>query len=387
MPHMDSMVQECEGSIVMANIDFCHGSWQLGLHEKSQEIMSIQTPLGVYSPRRTLQGGMDSGNHFQLVTSKAFEGKMKRLLQWIDDFLLHAPSKKELLIDIRIFLEVCKEFGFKIHAEKSSFFLKEAKFCGKIISADGVRFDPRNMAGIVDMKKPEKANELQQLLCAANWMRTSIPDYARLVDPLQKLLESAYKSAGKRTKKAVSKISILDQWGTNHTNSFNSLKTQLTQATKLAHPKKDYQTCLLTDASDTHWSGILTQRPMEDEITAMEEQQHDPLAFLSGSFTGASFNWSIAEKEGFAIIESMTRLDFITAACTTSIYTDQANLVYIFDPLGMNPGIAKHTASKLTRWALKLNEFRFIIEHISGDQNVWADMLTRWAVQPIRFLP
>ena len=104
---------------------------------------------------------MDSRNHFQLVTREAFEGKIKRLLQWIDDFLLHAPSDKELLMDIRIFLEVCKEFGFKIHAEKSSFFLKEAKFYGKIISADGVRFDPRNMAGIVDMKKPEKANELQ----------------------------------------------------------------------------------------------------------------------------------------------------------------------------------------------------------------------------------
>ena len=80
---------------------------------------------------------------------------MKRLLQWIDDFLLHAPSEKELLIEIHIFLKVCKEFGFKILAEKSSFFLKEAKFCGKIISADGVRFDPRNLTGIVDMKKPK----------------------------------------------------------------------------------------------------------------------------------------------------------------------------------------------------------------------------------------
>ena len=32
--------------------------------------------------------------------------------------------------------------------------------------------------------------------------------------------------------------------------------------------------------------------------------------------------------------------------------------------------------------ALKLNEFRFVIEHIAGEDNVWADMLTRWAVQP-----
>ena len=33
------------------------------------------------------------------------------------------------------------------------------------------------------------------------------------------------------------------------------------------------------------------------------------------------------------------------------------------------------------RWALKISEFRYVIEHVPGERNVWADMLTRWAVE------
>eukprot|EP00737_Agarophyton_chilense_P004166 gb/GEZJ01005113.1/.p1 GENE.gb/GEZJ01005113.1/~~gb/GEZJ01005113.1/.p1 ORF type:complete len:487 (-),score=31.61 gb/GEZJ01005113.1/:1533-2993(-) len=80
----------------------------------------------------------------------------------------------------------------------------------------------------------------------------------------------------------------------------------------------------------------------------------------------------------------MCRMDYLTAGRTTSIFTDHANLVYIYDPYGQNPGIVRHTANKLMRWALKLSAFWHMIEHVSGEKNVWADMLTRWAVQSTR---
>lgn len=66
------------------------------------------------------------------------------------------------------------------------------------------------------------------------------------------------------------------------------------------------------------------------------------------------------------------------------MFTDHANLVYIFDPYGRNPGKPRHTASKFMRWALKLSSFRYIIEQVAGDRNVWADMLSRWAAKPIQ---
>ena len=77
----------------------------------------------------------------------------------------------------------------------------------------------------------------------------------------------------------------------------------------------------------------------------------------------------------------MVRLYCITAAKWTSIFTDNANLVYIFDPIGMNPGIARHTARELTRWNLKLNYFRFIIAHVFIEDNIWSEILKKWTVQ------
>ncbi|RAN66221.1 hypothetical protein B5P40_32175 [Bacillus sp. SRB_8] len=38
----------------------------------------------------------------------------------------------------------------------------------------------------------------------------------------------------------------------------------------------------------------------------------------------------------------------------------------------------KQAGERLERWGMDLSSFRFNIEHIPGDMNVWADMMTRW---------
>lgn len=48
MPDMESLYQSPAGSSVYWKIDICHAFWQLPLHVDLQEIMSIQTPVGVY---------------------------------------------------------------------------------------------------------------------------------------------------------------------------------------------------------------------------------------------------------------------------------------------------------------------------------------------------
>lgn len=56
--------------------------------------------------------------------------------------------------------------------------------------------------------------------------------------------------------------------------------------------------------------------------------------FLSGTFKGPSANWSVPEKEGFAIVEAMCRLDYLVTGHVVSNFTDHANLVYIYDSYG-----------------------------------------------------
>jgi len=42
----------------------------------------------------------------------------------------------------------------------------------------------------------------------------------------------------------------------------------------------------------------------------------------------------------------------------------------------------KQIVDKLFRWASKLQEIRYIIEHLHGENNLWRDMLSRWISKP-----
>jgi hypothetical protein len=50
----------------------------------------------------------------------------------------------------------------------------------------------------------------------------------------------------------------------------------------LAFPDPDKRICVLTNASDCFYAGFVTQIDEEQLDLSMEEQDHQPLAFLSG---------------------------------------------------------------------------------------------------------
>lgn len=151
-------------------------------------MMSIQTPLGVHTPMRLLQGGSDSGNHWQAQLQHKF-AEIENLLQWIDDFLLHSKTEKDLIDSLEKFLGVCQAINLKMHAKKTTLFCTKVTFCGRVISLDGIQHHPRHFESLLSMKRPKVASDLQQLLSATNWMRTSLPNYAAVVAPLHEMLE------------------------------------------------------------------------------------------------------------------------------------------------------------------------------------------------------
>ncbi len=86
------------------------------------------------------------------------------------------------------------------------------------------------------------------------------------------------------------------------------------------------------------------------------------------------------EKELYAIVASTIRLSHNLVACGEySLFTDHKNLLYMLSPSRFNTSVARHVVNKVQRWALRLAEFNFTIEHIPGESNVWDDILTRWA--------
>ena len=88
--------------------------------------------------------------------------------------------------------------------------------------------------------------------------------------------------------------------------------------------------------------------------------------------------WSVFEKEAFAIVNAMSRLDDLTCCELTNIYTDHRNLVFIFDPQRQQPTMPAYLVSNVQRWALILSQFEHIVSHVTGYYNYFPDLISRW---------
>jgi hypothetical protein len=149
----------------------------------------------------------------------------------------------------------------------------------------------------------------------------------------------------------------------------------------LAFPDPDKRICVLTTASDSFYSGLVTQIDEEQLYLPMEEQDHHPLAFLSGEFKGAQPRWTVSEKEGFAIFDTVTMVDYLLLSHDEfSILSDHLNLTYIYNPVSADPTLARHVIHKLQRWALNMSVFSYRMKRVIGELNNWTDLMTRWEV-------
>ncbi|OWY99161.1 hypothetical protein PHMEG_00029891, partial [Phytophthora megakarya] len=376
MPNLQVDIENVEGARFFGLFDFIKGYWQLALAEECQEWLSYMAHRKVYTPRRVPQGCTDAALFFQSTIQKCLEELLhKHLLVWIDDLLLYARDARTYLVKLERLFELLDFFGFKLSPKKSCLFAQEVRWCGKLINGDGVQHDPERVRALQAMPFPRSAGELQQFLCATNWMRDSLIDYARVARPLQDLLDDAMSRASKRTKRVAASVAI--ELSAIHREAFDEMKAMLSQSVILAHPKPGAQMCVLTDASDIGWSLLVTQVENWQPKLEVWEQAHEMLICLSGTFTGAQRNWSIIEKEAYPIVCACDKLSYLLLRPDGfKLYCDHRNLIYVFAP---GQEVKKHIRGKLLRWSTKLMEYHYEIEHIDGESNVWADMVSRWA--------
>ncbi|KAH9137526.1 hypothetical protein AeRB84_017790, partial [Aphanomyces euteiches] len=144
MPNLDSAMACLVGTKAYFTLDWTKGYWQLPLHADSQEFFSFMTPFGVCTPTRVLMGQTDAVAYCQSVVHQMFgELLFRGLLAWLDDLLGSAKSVASLFDLLDQVLATCAEFGLKLSPKKCHFYLAEAEWCGKIISAAGVTHSPR----------------------------------------------------------------------------------------------------------------------------------------------------------------------------------------------------------------------------------------------------
>jgi len=151
-------------------------------------------------------------------------------------------------------------------------------------------------------------------------------------------------------------------WNNTLVATFNEVKTSLSQAALLAHPRPTAPLALVTDASTTAMGAVPQQRVQD---------VWQPLAFFSRKLSPAQQKYSAYDRELLAIYEAVRYFCHMLEAQHFTILTDHKPLTLAFHQKRdkCSPRQFNHLDF--------VSQFTTDIRHISGQDNVVADALSR----------
>jgi len=127
-----------------------------------------------------------------------------------------------------------KEANVRLSPEKCQLFKKELLYLGHRVTSEGIGTDPEMVAAITELEPPSTVKELRQYLGVASWYRRFVPDFAKIVKPLNDLLRKSNKVV----------------WTQEHQMAFEEVKARLVADPVLACPDFDKPFILQTDKLD-----------------------------------------------------------------------------------------------------------------------------------------
>ena len=141
---------------------------------------------------------------------------------YLDDVMIFSQTLEEHVNHVKQVLDALNEAGMILNLDKCEFFATEVRFLGHIVSADGVKPDPRNIQKVLDWPTPRTITDVHGFNNLANHYARYIENFAELALPLTDLQK------GSPPKGAAI------EWTPDCQDAFDRIKTALTTAPILA---------------------------------------------------------------------------------------------------------------------------------------------------------
>jgi hypothetical protein len=277
------------------------------------------------------------------------EESWKFVIPYLDDIIIFSKNKTEHQKHLEIILGKLKAADIALNESKCKFFKEEVKLLGSIVSKGKIKPDPTKISAILEYTRPETIKQLRSFLGMANYIREFIPKFAETASPLTELL----KGKCERSEKQI-------YWTDDGIKAFERLRDEIAKVAYRTQPDLNKDFILITDASSIAIGAVLTQKDSRDK-----EQM---IAAYSYKLNSAECNYSTTDKELLAVVKGIEHFRHYLAGREFELRTDHQALEYM--------KTTQNSTSRLLRWALKLEEYKFKVRYIKGETNI-ADGLSR----------
>ena len=267
---------------------------------------------------------------------------------YLDDVVIYGNSlddHNKTLINV---LTELRKHNLKLHPHKCEFLRKEVNYLGHVITELGIKPDPKKISSVVNFPAIKNEKDIKSFIGLAGYYRKFIENFSSIVSPLTKLLRKDQEFL----------------WTSLQQESFENLKTCLTNAPLLQYPDFKKPFILTTDASGIGIGSILSQGEVGKDL---------PIAYASRTLNRAEQNYSTIEKELLAIVWSIRHFRPYLYGREFLIVTDNRPLKWLENH--------KDLSSRLFRWRMDLEEYDYKIIYKQGKKKTNADALSRYPEQ------
>lgn len=342
LPRCDDLLSALAGAKYFSALDLESGFWQVPLEESSKDKATFAYPGGARRYDTMPFGLKGASAHFQRVMDAVLAGvKWQYCLVYIDDILIFSDTFEHHLEAIEAVFQKLIEHNFKVKPGKCAILKREVKFLGHLVSRQGIKPNPAKVAAVADLPVPKTEKEVRSFLGLTGYFRRFVKDYARIARPLYGEIDEE-------------KGLTMEQ-----REAFLVLRSALTNAPVLAHPRPNDPFIIETDASEFGLGAVLLQ---EDDGGNLR-----PVEYASRLIRPHERKWPIREKEALAIVWACGVFKLWLTQQEFEIRTDHQSLQWL----------NKSENVRLQRWALELMQYQYRIVYKKGAHNEAADFCSR----------
>lgn len=346
MPRVDEMVERLGKAKFLSTLDLCKGYWQVPLSPRAQELTAFRTPAGLFQFRVMPFGLHGAAATFQRLMDEVLRGAEDYAAAYIDDVIIHSSSWAEHLHHLRDVFQRIHRAGLVVNSSKCQLASSEVCYLGYILGGGTIRPQISKVDAIRNAQPPTTKKGVRSFLGLIGWYRRFIPNFSSRAASLTDLTR----------KNSPNKV----VWSAECEAAFQDLKECMCLEPVLQSPDFSLPFTVQTDASGLGLGAVLLQGEGEDKR---------PVQYVSRKLFPRETRYSTIEKECLAIKWALDTLRYYLVGKDFVLETDHRALQWLHRMRDFN--------SRITRWHLSLQPYRFSVRYKAGKDNVIADFLSR----------
>ena len=350
LPRINEVLDTLSGAKIFSTLDLRSGYHQVEMYPPDRPKTAFITQFGLYEWKVLPMGLSNAPGTFQRVMDLLMTGlSWESVLVYLDDLIIFAKDYDEHYRRLEQVLKRLKDANLKLSPKKCHFLKARILYLGHVIENGKIFPDPEKTRLIDTYPVPKNLKDVRAYVSLLSYYRKYIKNFAQIAKPLTSLLEKNAKFV----------------WTTECQNAFDTLKAALSERTQLTLPDFTKPFILACDASAISIGAVLSQKGDDDK--------EYPIAFASKVLSKTERNWSVTEREAYAIVWAVNYFRSFLLGQKFKLYSDHRPLVWMRQLVNPSP--------KIARWILQLEEYDFEIIYKQGKSHGNADGMSRIPVE------